>query len=87
MFAVLFPPPDKWAGITFKVSDMSYEVLATEIGCRPAPYFASRGIKWIQWHSDESLGAKELKVYLKGSYEWVFTKLPKKQRSSMIDRV
>ena len=81
MFAVLFPSPDKWAGITFKASDMSYEVLKHEKGCRPAPYFASRGMKWIQWYSDESLGAKELKAYLKGSYDLVFAKLPKKLRA------
>ncbi len=35
-------------------------------------------MKWIQWYSDESLGTKELKAYLKGSYELVFAKLPKK---------
>ena len=78
MFAVLFPEPDKWAGITFKVSDMSFEMLRHEKGCRPAPYFASRGMKWIQWHSDESLVAKELKAYLRGSYDLVFAKLPKR---------
>ncbi len=80
MFAVLFPPPDKWAGITFKASDMSFEMLRHEKGCRPAPYFASRGMKWIQGYSDESLGAKELNAYLKGSYELVFAKLPKATR-------
>ena len=86
MFAVSFPAPDKWAGITFKASDMSYEMLANEKGCRPAPYFASRGMKWIQWYSDESLGTKELKAYLKGSYELVFAKLPKRVRESLADK-
>ena len=80
MFSVLFPEPDKWAGITFKTSEFSFEVLKTEPGCRPAPYYASRGMKWIQWYSDESLGAKELKAYLKGSYDLVFAKLPKLTR-------
>ena len=83
MFAVLFPEPDKWAGITFKASDMSYEMLRHEKGCRPAPYYASRGMKWIQWYSDESLGAKELKAYLKGSYDLIFAKLPKKMQAEL----
>ena len=62
---------------------MSYEMLRHENGCRPAPYFASRGMKWIQWYSDESLRSKELKVYLKGSYELVFAKLPKSTRMKL----
>jgi predicted DNA-binding protein (MmcQ/YjbR family) len=83
MFAVHFPPPDKWAGITFKTSPMSYELLRTQPGLRPAPYLASRGMKWIQWHSDESMGEKDLKAYLKQSYELVFEGLPKKFRTEM----
>jgi len=83
MFAVLFPEPDKWAGITFKASDMSFEMLKQEPGCRPAPYFASRGMKWIQWYSAESLGAKELKAYLRGSYDLVVAGLPKKLRAEI----
>ena len=36
------------ARFTFKVSDISYEVLKEQLGLRPAPYLASRGMKWIQ---------------------------------------
>jgi len=78
MFAVCFPAPDKWAGITFKASEMSYELLSQSQGCRPAPYLASRGMKWIQWYSDESLSAHDLKAYLKASYDLVLAGLPKK---------
>jgi predicted DNA-binding protein (MmcQ/YjbR family) len=35
-------------GITFKTSVGVYEMLRTMPGLRPAPYLASRGLKWIQ---------------------------------------
>src|SRR5215813_8902781 len=36
------------ASFTFKVSGISYEILKEQPGLRPAPYLASRGMKWIQ---------------------------------------
>jgi len=33
---------------TFKVSDIAYKMLKEQPGLRPAPYLASRGMKWIQ---------------------------------------
>ena len=33
---------------TFKVSEIAYEVLRDLPGVRPAPYLASRGMKWLQ---------------------------------------
>jgi|TARA_R100000900_G_scaffold114991_1_gene89872 predicted DNA-binding protein (MmcQ/YjbR family) len=33
---------------SFKVSDLHYDILQEEPGDRPAPYLASRGMKWIQ---------------------------------------
>ena len=35
-------------GVTFKTSEIGYEVWKDQPGCRPAPYLASRGMKWIQ---------------------------------------
>ena len=32
----------------FKVSEIAHEVLRDMLGLRPAPYFASRGMKWIR---------------------------------------
>ena len=32
---------------TFKVKPLAYEVLRDMEGLRPAPYLASRGLKWI----------------------------------------
>ena len=87
MFAVLFPPPDKWAGITFKASDMSYEMLAYEKGCRPAPYFASRGMTWIQHFAKPGLADKELKARLRESHLIGARGLPKKRQMELrLDR-
>ncbi len=36
---------------TFKVSELNYNVLCEQPGFRPAPYLASRGMKWIQQYS------------------------------------
>lgn len=36
------------AAFTFKVGDVAFEVLGSERGIRPAPYLASRGMKWLQ---------------------------------------
>ena len=36
------------AAVTFKVSEVAYEMLQDQPGLRPAPYLASRGLKWIQ---------------------------------------
>ena len=83
VFAMFFPPPDAYAGITFKVSPMSFELLKTQKGLRPAPYYASRGIKWIQRTSDETMDDDGLKAYLAESYRLVFEGLPKKTRAGL----
>ena len=41
---------------TFKVSDIAYEILKEERGLRPAPYLASRGMKWIQRYDANRAG-------------------------------
>ena len=37
-----------FAAVSFKVTPISYAILAELPGLRPAPYLASRGMKWIQ---------------------------------------
>jgi len=78
--------PESWgkhAGITFKVTPMSYELLQSQPGLRPAPYFASRGIKWIQRQSDESMSDADLKKYLRASYDQVLAGLSKKKQAEL----
>lgn len=64
--------------VTFKCSDMAYEILKDQPGLRPAPYLASRGMKWIQRVTDESMDAEALKDYIRESRNLVFQKLPKR---------
>ena len=83
VFAIHFAPPDIYAGITFKVSPFSFELLKTQKGLRPAPYFASRGMSWIQRQSDETMKNEDLKKYLAESYRLVFCGLTKKAQAEL----
>jgi predicted DNA-binding protein (MmcQ/YjbR family) len=67
-------------GITFKVSDLSYAILKEQPGLRPAPYLASRGLKWIQHFAKPGLTDDELRRYLRHSYHLVVQGLSKKKR-------
>ncbi len=69
--------------ITFKVSDIGWEILREAPGCRPAPYMASRGMKWIQSFETPGLSKKELKEYLKASYRLAGAGLAKKARREL----
>ena len=71
------------ARFTFKVSDISYEVLKDQPGLRPAPYFATRGMKWIQNHGKPGLSDKELKDYLRQSHQIVSLDLSKKRQREL----
>ena len=68
---------------TFKVKPLAYEVLRDMEGLRPAPYLASRGLKWIQQHGTPGLSDDELKVHLTASYDMIVAALPKKHRAEL----
>lgn len=69
--------------VTFKVSELAFEMLRDQPGLRPAPYLASRGLKWIQHYDRPGLSDDELKAYLRASYEMVAGALPKKTRRQL----
>jgi predicted DNA-binding protein (MmcQ/YjbR family) len=73
----------KVAGITFKVSDIAYEMLKDQPGLRPAPYLASRGMKWIQHYSKPGLPMKDLKIFLAESHKIVASGLSKKKQKEL----
>ncbi|MFY7962864.1 MAG: MmcQ/YjbR family DNA-binding protein [Elsteraceae bacterium] len=77
----------RWDGespaITFKPTDLSYEILSAQPGLRPAPYLASRGLKWIQNYAPEGLSDADLRLYLRRSHEIVAAGLPKKRRREL----
>ena len=66
--------------VTFKVSPESFDIMKDQPGLRPAPYLASRGMKWIQMMDTQSLSVDDLKAYLENSYRLVVAKLTKKKR-------
>lgn len=67
--------------VSFKVSDHNFEVLRDRPGFRPAPYLASRGMKWIQQYDTSGDLAEELKYYISESHRIVSLGLSKvKQR-------
>ena len=68
---------------TFKVSDIGYEVLRTQEGLRPAPYLASRGMKWIQHYAEPGLSDDELKQYIQQSHQIVSRGLSKKKQKEL----
>lgn len=70
-------------GITFKVSDLAYEILRDAPGLRPAPYLASRGMKWIQHYAEPGLPDEALKEYLVESHRIVSLGLPKKRQKEL----
>ncbi len=82
VFAIGWFEGGAYPGITFKVSDIGWEVLRDAPGCRPAPYLASRGMKWIQSY-DKGLSDHELKQYLRASHALVAAGLPKKVRAGL----
>ncbi len=68
---------------TFKVSDISFEILGDQPGLRPAPYLASRGFKWIQHYAKPGLANAELKDYLQESHRIVALGLSKKKQREL----
>ncbi len=69
--------------VTFKCSPVSYELLKEQPGLRPAPYLASRGMKWIQRTGVETMDDATLQDYLKESYKLVVRGLPKKTQREL----
>jgi predicted DNA-binding protein (MmcQ/YjbR family) len=69
--------------VTFKCSELTFEILKEQPGLRPAPYLASRGMTWIQRQTDESLKDAALKGYLRESYRLVSLKLPRHARKKL----
>ena len=68
---------------TFKVSDLAYEVLTDMPGLRPAPYMASRGLKWVQQYEAPGLNDAGLRDHIAASYEMVVAALTKKARAAL----
>ncbi|MCP4932685.1 MAG: MmcQ/YjbR family DNA-binding protein [bacterium] len=74
---------DDQPAYTFKTSEISFEILKEQEGLRPAPYLASRGLKWIQNYAQPGLSDEDLKDYLTRSHELVGQGLSKKKQREL----
>ena len=67
----------------FKTSEMAFEILSDMEGLRPAPYMASRGLKWVQHYGPPGLSDAELEAHIRASYDMVVAKLTRKTRAEL----
>jgi predicted DNA-binding protein (MmcQ/YjbR family) len=70
-------------GASFKVTPIAFDILKDQPGCQPAPYLASRGMKWIQRTSNASMSDAELLTYIRDSYRLVGAGLTKKLQNEL----
>ncbi|MEY4640061.1 MAG: hypothetical protein RLZZ227_55 [Pseudomonadota bacterium] len=70
-------------GITFKVSELDYEILRDRPGCRPAPYLAARGMKWIQHYAKPGLSDPDLQYFIQQSHRIVGSGLSKRRQKEL----
>lgn len=68
---------------TFKTSDIDFHLLSQHQGYRPAPYFANRGMKWIQQVETSDTLDEELKYYLQESHRLVSLGLSKRKQQEL----
>jgi predicted DNA-binding protein (MmcQ/YjbR family) len=68
---------------SFKTSELTYEIFRDLAGFRPAPYLASRGMKWIQHYEASDTTDDELKNYLSESHRMVSLGLTKKKQKEL----
>jgi len=80
VFAVAGWSDDEGLAVTFKVTPLSYDIMKDQPGLRPAPYLASRGMKWIQHYAEPGLTDEDLKAYLTTSHRLVADGLSKKKQ-------
>ena len=69
--------------LLLKAGDLAFEVLSDEPGIRPAPYLASRGMKWLQVYEPRGMSDASLREHIVTSYDLVVVKLTKKTRAEL----
>jgi predicted DNA-binding protein (MmcQ/YjbR family) len=77
VFAIAGWGIDKQVAFTFKTSSNNFDFLREHPDYRPAPYFANRGMKWIQIVRSSEENDGDLKYYLIESYRIVSLGLSK----------
>jgi len=70
-------------GITFKCGEIAFEMLRDAPGCQPAPYLASRGMKWIMRTGAETVSGADMQGYLRESHRLASLNLTKKLQKEL----
>lgn len=73
----------KQPAFTFKTSEQNYYFLSECQGYIPAPYFANRGMKWIQQIDSNNEKDKDLQYYLSESHHLVSLRLTKVKQKEL----
>jgi len=71
----------EFQSISFKCSDLSYEILIQQEGLIPAPYLAR--MKWVALENEKGMNDDDLKDYITTAYEIIIGKLTKKLRAEL----
>ncbi|MEZ9232875.1 MmcQ/YjbR family DNA-binding protein [Vibrio amylolyticus] len=83
VFAIGFQGKNNQPAFTFKTSGQNFSFLSDHEGYIPAPYFANRGMKWIQQIETNGSLDDELEYYLSESYRLVASGLSKRKRKEL----
>jgi predicted DNA-binding protein (MmcQ/YjbR family) len=73
---------DEIPAYSFKAGEIGFMLLPERPGFRPAPYLASRGLKWIEARADAVDGG-ELRELIQASYRLVLGGLSRKRRREL----
>ncbi|MBI1250619.1 MAG: MmcQ/YjbR family DNA-binding protein [Alphaproteobacteria bacterium] len=80
MFAMLSGPEGP-KELSFKCSDLAFEMLIQEDGIMPAPYM--QRMKWVRLEILQALSDAEIRARLKEAHALFAAKLPKKVRADL----
>lgn len=67
--------------ISFKCSDLSYDILRQQKGIIPAPYLARA--KWVQIEAPKAMSDKDVGAYIDTAYRLVAAKLTRAKRAEI----
>ena len=71
--------PEGGQKISFKCSDLSYQILTELPAIIPAPYLARA--KWVQLTTEEAMSDEDICAYLKTAYDIICRKLTRVKRT------
>lgn len=72
---------DEQALISFKCTDLAFEILPERDGIIPAPYLARA--KWVQLQNPAAMDEEELQAHLTIAYDCIKAKLTQKGRQEL----